>query len=74
MTITVPAAVPSDFHNSPWLRVEIEDSEIELAVDVRQRGRDGVVVPGAPLTTTVPAAVPSDFHNSKPSITSSISK
>src|SRR5262245_16473503 len=66
LTRTVPAAVPSLFHNSrPFTESSVEKARVPLTL-VRLEGIE-LPDPGRmSLTRTVPAAVPSLFHNSKP--------
>ncbi|GCA81669.1 hypothetical protein MiTs_03688 [Microcystis aeruginosa NIES-2521] len=64
MTRTVPAAVPSLFHNSVPLTPSSAVKYRVLPTAVRLRGSERKPPGRISLTRTVPAAVPSLFHNS----------
>ena len=66
LTRTVPASVPSLFHNSSPLLGSFALKKSVPFTLVRVRG-DELSLPGwMSLTRTVPASVPSLFHNSSP--------
>src|SRR5947209_18849823 len=75
LTITVPASVPSDFHNSrPWT----PSSAVKYRVLPTATRLSGPRYPYGEglmsLTRSVPASVPADFHSSRPWTASSAGK
>ena len=69
VTMPVPAAVPSDFHNSYLLLAPTTKNNVPLTAVGSLRPK--LDYPGAISSIiTVPSAVPSDFHSSLPWIPS----
>ncbi len=66
LTRTVPAAVPSLFHNSSPLTSSKAVKYRVLPTAVKLRGPEPLEPGPMSATRTVPAAVPSLFHNSSP--------
>src|SRR5687767_14370191 len=66
LTSTVPAAVPSDLHNSSPSTPSLAANSRTLPRTSRWRGNAPDVPTQMSFTSTVPAAVPSDFQSSHP--------